>query len=331
MTRDVAVVILNYNGHDYLFKFLPTVIQFSGDAQIWVADNASTDASRELLKMMPQVRLIQMEKNLGYAGGYNEALKHIDASYYILLNSDVEVTEGWISPLYTFMEANMKVAAVQPKILDYKDQTRFEYAGACGGYLDALGYPYCRGRLFDAIEQDQGQYDSEVAVAWATGACMMVRSSVFHAMKGFDADFFAHMEEIDLCWRMRSQGHLIYAVPSAIVYHVGGGTLHKISPRKTYLNFRNGQFMLFKNLPYLTLLWVYPIRMVLDLLAALLYWRQSGPKHFAAVLQASGHALLKAPRYLAEKQRSKPRQHAAGAFSVVWDYFVSRRRKFRDL
>ena len=235
-----AIVILNWNGVEMLTRFLPNVLDYSRDeAVVYVADNASTDNSLEVLKMhFPEVRVIVLEKNWGFAEGYNRALEQIEAEYYVLLNSDVEVSHHWLTPLIEFMDNNADVAACQPKLLSMKNRDAFEYAGACGGYLDRYGYPFCRGRVFDTVEYDGGQYDYEAEILWATGACMVVRAADFKRAGGFDARFFAHSEEIDLCWRLRLSGKKIYCIPDSFVYHIGGGTLPKNNPMKTYLNFR---------------------------------------------------------------------------------------------
>jgi hypothetical protein len=271
MTR-CSVVILNWNGSAYLQKFLPELIrctQLEG-VELVVADNASTDDSLELLKKeFPSVRRIVLDRNYGFAGGYNRALKQLEARYYVLLNSDVEVTNGWLDPLLEYLDSSAEVAAAQPKIRAYHRRTHFEHAGASGGFIDSLGYPFCRGRILSQTEVDNHQYDSVRDIFWATGACMLVRANLFHECGGLDDDFFAHMEEIDLCWRMHSRGHRIVVVPTSVVYHVGGGTLSGESPHKTYLNFRNNLLMLYKNLPDATLKRVLFIRWFLDLLAAL--------------------------------------------------------------
>ncbi len=266
----VAVVILNWNGRNFLRQFLPSVISCSSNAEIFVADNASTDDSLEILQSeFPSVRLIINKQNFGFAGGYNEALKQVESDYYILLNSDVEVTPGWIEPVIEMMEAHRSIAACQPKILSHADHSSFEYAGAAGGYIDKYGYPFCRGRIFNTIEKDKGQYDDVQRIFWATGACMFVRATSFRAVSGFDKSFFAHMEEIDLCWRMQKAGGSIYYCPHAKVYHVGGGTLNKSNPHKTYLNFRNNLLMLYKNLSPEKFEKVFMIRKRFDFLAAM--------------------------------------------------------------
>ena len=248
LRNKVAVVILNWNGQSFLEKFLPNVIKYSQEVQIIVADNQSSDNSVAFLKdKFPEVSIIINPSNDAFAKGYNLALKQVQAEYYVLLNSDVEVTENWIEPIVSLMQSNPKIAACQPKILDYNQPSKFEYAGASGGFIDKYGYPFCRGRIFNVLEEDKGQYDSSMEVFWATGACMFVRSDAFWKVGGFDDDYFAHMEEIDVCWRMKNIGYQIFIEPKSKVYHVGGGTLNKLSPRKTFLNFRNNLITLTKN------------------------------------------------------------------------------------
>lgn len=269
---DIAIVILNWNGVGFLKRFLPVLIKFSQHegVTIYVADNGSTDDSVALMTSeFPEIQIIKFEQNLGFAAGYNEALRVIKSDYYVILNSDVEVTEHWLTPIIDYMESYADVAACQPKILSEFKRDTFEHAGAAGGYIDSLGYPFCRGRIFSVTEKDIGQYDSLVDVFWATGACLIIRASVFHSCGGFDADFFAHMEEIDLCWRIRSRGYRIVCVPQSKVFHVGGGTLSMENSQKTYLNYRNNLLMLYKNLPSKALKRIMFIRFLLDNLAAL--------------------------------------------------------------
>lgn len=268
----IAIVILNYNGKHYLEKFLPSVCRFSNlsDVELIVADNASTDDSLSFLSnKYPEIRQIVLTENHGFAGGYNIALKEVDAEYFILLNSDVEVSENWIEPIINYMDSQQEIAACQPKILAFNDKTKFEHAGAAGGYLDMLGYPFCRGRIFNETETDKGQYNNITEVFWASGACLFIRSKDFWKAGAFDARFFAHMEEIDLCWRLNSRGRKLACVPQSVVYHVGGGTLAVESPRKTYLNFRNNLLMLYKNLPEKHLNCILFTRMLMDSLAAI--------------------------------------------------------------
>jgi GT2 family glycosyltransferase len=283
----IAVVILNWNGKDFLEKFLPGVIQHSPEGSVYVADNCSSDTSVEFVKSrFPDVHIVINKENGGFAKGYNDALKHIEAGYYVLLNSDVEVTANWINPIIQLMETEKKIAACQPKILAFHAKDHFEYAGASGGFMDTYGYPFCRGRIFDVLEEDKGQYDSIMEIFWATGACMFVRADIYKEMQGFDEDYFAHMEEIDLCWRMKNNGYKIFAVPSSVVYHVGGGTLNKTSPRKTFLNFRNNLITYTKNYAGSFLFMKLLYRMILDGVAAFKFLLSGEGRHFISVLKA---------------------------------------------
>ena len=287
LSSKVAVVILNWNGKSFLEKFLPIVIKNSSNAQIIVADNQSSDDSVSFLKAhFPKVRVIINPSNDGFATGYNLALKQVQAEYYVLLNSDVEVTENWLEPIITLLDSNKQIAACQPKILDYNHKTKFEYAGASGGFIDKYGYPFCRGRIFNVLEEDKGQYNSSEEVFWATGACMFVRAEAFWKVGGFDDDYFAHMEEIDLCWRMKNVGYHIYVEPKSCVYHVGGGTLNKLSPRKTFLNFRNNLITLTKNASPRFLFFKILYRMILDGVAAFKFLLEGSGSHFIAVIKA---------------------------------------------
>ena len=264
--KSISVVILNYNGAEMLKSFLPILLRNTLPmAQVVVADNASTDDSVDVMQsLFSDVPLIRLEQNWGFAEGYNRALQQVKSDYYVLLNSDVEVTDGWLRPLIETMEADDTIAACQPKVLDYKRKTHFEYAGAAGGFVDRYGYPYCRGRVFDTVEEDKAQYDTPCDIFWATGAALMIRSVDYRNVGGLDERFFAHMEEIDLCWRLRARSRRVVCVPQSTVYHVGGATLNYNSPRKTYLNFRNNLLMLYKNLPDGDLFKVMLFRAVLD-------------------------------------------------------------------
>ena len=333
----VAVVILNYNGASMLGRFLPSVIKYSPGTEIVVADNASTDDSVALLAAgFPSVRVVQLDRNYGFADGYNKALEQVDAEYYLLLNSDVEVTEGWLAPMLSFMESNPKAVACQPKILAYNNKTHFEYAGAAGGFIDRYGYPYCRGRLFDIVEQDNGQYDDVCRIFWATGAAMMVRSAAFHDAGGFDGRFFAHMEEVDLCWRMLARGGEIYAVPGSKVYHVGGATLNKSNPHKTFLNFRNNLLMLYKNLPAAELRGVMRVRAVLDYVAALKFLLTGAWGDFKAVLCARREYKRMRGEYGSVREQNLamavvPVVKERAAFSLLWQYYMKRKKYFPQL
>lgn len=335
----VAIVILNWNGQKMLAKYLPNVIEYSRqDAEIWVADNSSSDGSMHLLEtQFPQVKTIVLEQNFGFAEGYNRALKQIDATYYVLLNSDVEVSHHWLTPLIEFMDSHQQVAACQPKLLAEYDKDSFEYAGACGGFLDKYGYPFCRGRIFDTVERDNGQYDYQQEILWATGACMMIRSKDYWTAGGLDGRFFAHNEEIDLCWRLRLMGRKIYCIPESEVYHVGGGTLPKSNPVKTYLNFRNNLTMLYKNLSDTELSHVMRMRRFLDYLAAfetLVLNRNWGD--FKAIFKA--RRAFKAWKHEFGEDRRKIQAGRVKEeipqvynLSIIWQYYAKGKKLFSQL
>ena len=332
--KKVAVVILNYNGKEFLRKFLPDVIERTGaDAEVWVADNNSLDGSIDVMdEEFPGVKLIENHYNAGFAGGYNMALSKIEADYYVLLNSDIEVTPGWIKPVIDLMETDNKIAACQPKILAYHDNTEFEYAGASGGFIDKYGYPFCRGRLFQSLEKDDGQYDDPIEVFWATGACMFVRADIYHQFGGLDEDFFAHMEEIDFCWRVKNEGYKIMVCPSSVVYHVGGGTLPKKSPRKTYLNFRNNLSLLYKNIPKDQLVSAFIVRFILDGVAALKFFLEGGFHDLVAVLEA--HLYFYRNFGKLKKKRKMQKQNKVSKVynrNIVFDYFIKGKKKYTDL
>lgn len=283
----IAVVILNWNGVQLLEQFLPSIIQFSPEATIYVADNASTDTSVSFVKQhFPSVQIVKNKGNFGFAQGYNEALKHIDAEIYALVNSDIEVTQNWLEPILETFEKESETAIIQPKILDFKNKQYFEYAGAAGGFIDKYGYPYCRGRIFDTIEKDLGQYNDKREIFWASGACFFIRSAVYKELNGFDDAFFAHQEEIDLCWRAFNKGHKIKYNYKSVVYHVGGATLQQGNPRKTFLNFRNSLLMLTKNLPKESLYKVLFSRMILDGIAGIQFISKGKFSHFTGILKA---------------------------------------------
>lgn len=285
--KDVAIAILNWNGKKWLEKFLPNVIENSPQAQVYIIDNASTDDSVDyVLRSFPSVRIIQNQDNLGFTGGYNKGLKQIKEKYYCLLNSDIEVTKDWIEPIIALFEKDDDIAVIQPKILAYYQKTHFEFAGAAGGFIDNLGYPYCRGRIFEKIEEDLGQYNDEIQIFWASGCSLFIRRDAFWEINGFDECFFAHQEEIDLCWRLNNLGKKIFYTGYSTIYHIGGGTLNKQNPRKTYLNIRNNLLMLLKNLPLLSILWVIPLRLVLDFFAAIYLGYKEGVGHIGAVFKA---------------------------------------------
>lgn len=334
----LAIVILNWNGAKMLEKYLPSVLEYSKEAVVYVADNASTDDSVSLLKeKFPSCRLILLDKNWGFAEGYNKALEQVEAEYYLLLNSDIEVTPHWLLPMLAYMDAHSEVAACQPKLLSVFNRDSFEYAGACGGYLDSLGYPFCRGRIFDVVEHDHGQYDQPASVLWASGAALLVRARNYKEVGGLDSRFFAHNEEIDFCWRLRIRGYRIVCVPESKVYHVGGGTLPKSNPMKTYLNFRNNLTMLYKCLPDGELRRVMHIRWWLDYLAAtemLLLKHNWGD--FKAVFRARRDFRrwrndFDADRKLIQSARVGQEIPEQRSFSLLWQYYVKGRKHFSEL
>lgn len=335
--KRVAVVILNYNGAEMLRTFLPGVVECSPEAEVVVADNASTDDSVEVVQhLFPTVRLIRLEQNWGFADGYNKALEQVDAEYSILLNSDVEVTKGWIAPMLAALDADSNVVACQPKILDYKRKTHFEYAGAAGGFIDRYGYPYCRGRIFDTLEEDKGQYDTVCDISWATGAALMIRTAEYRASGGLDGRFFAHMEEIDLCWRLRARGRRILCVPQSTVYHVGGATLSKSNPKKTYLNFRNNLLMLYKNLPQEELRSVMRMRCLLDYVAALKFLLTGGFGDFKAVMRARRDYHRMRDSYAAVRKENLTKTVVQGRccrspFPILWRYHFGGKKFYSEL
>ena len=336
--KRIAIVILNWNGQEFLRRFLPGVNAHSAElARIIVADNSSGDNSIAILKSeFPEVETIVLDQNYGFTGGYNRALDQVASEYYLLLNSDVEVTEGWLAPLLRWMDAHPESAACQPKIRSYHDRHLLEHAGAAGGYIDALGYPFCRGRILNTLEEDTGQYEDPRPVFWATGACMLIRSADFKNQGGFDERFFAHMEEIDLCWRLQRAGRKIHVVPQSMVYHVGGGTLPKKSPRKTFFNFRNNLLMLAKNEPLSTLLWLIPLRLLLDGLAGVKFLLDGDHKDTWAVIRAhfgfyrltfiSGSRSSSGPK--PPRKRQVPGLYNG---SILLDYYLKKTRRFSEL
>lgn len=335
MIKRVAVVILNWNGLDYLKKFLPTVLKHNIDySEIYLADNNSTDDSVAFVQgNYPQIKIIKNEINSGFAQGYNDALLNIKAEYYVLLNSDVRVTDDWINPIITMMDKDTSIAACQPKIRSFNQPDYFEYAGAGGGFIDNLGFPFCRGRIFDTIEKDDGQYDDVKEVFWASGACLFVRSELFHKVNGFDGDFFAHMEEIDLCWRLKNLGYKIMYCPYSVVFHVGGGTLQYLNPKKTYLNFRNNLYLLFKNLPLKQLFQKIFIRMLFDGIAAIRFLVKGEVKHFNAVLKAHLDFYLSFNNLIAKRRKKIKRNDFQQVYrgSIVFQYFARKRKVFSKL
>lgn len=336
--KRLSVVILNWNGASMMRRYLPSVIKNSPEADIVVADNGSTDDSLSMLTAeFPQVRQIVLNKNYGFAEGYNRALKEIDTPLTLLLNSDVQVPEGWLKPLLDFMDAHPDAAVCQPKILNLNHPDTFEYAGACGGFIDRLGYPYCRGRILGVVEKDEGQYDgAPILTFWATGAAMLIRTDIYKAVGGLDARFFAHQEEIDLCWRLRARGYGVWCVPESRVYHLGGATLDKSNPRKTFLNFRNNLLMLYKNLPPEWKEWVLAARYVLDYLAAL-QKLLTGHRGDALAIVRARFEYSHIRHEFDEKRRRNmeaakvtdiPEQRPA---SILWEYYFKRVRRFSQL
>ena len=337
--KKVSVVILTWNGEQMLRQFLPTVVSCSAgeEVEVCVADNASTDASVQWLRNeFPAVRLIVLDRNYGFAEGYNRALEQVDAEYVVLLNSDVEVTPHWLEPLVTFMDAHPEVAACQPKLLDQRKKSFFEYAGAAGGYLDKYGYPFCRGRIFDVVEEEDGQYETSVPVFWVSGAAMFIRLKDYREVGGLDNRFFAHMEEIDLCWRLKSRGKELMYIPQSRVFHVGGATLNKDNPRKTFLNFRNNLLMLYKNLPETELASVMCIRGWLDRLAACVFFLKGERGNARAVFQARKE--FKQLRASYQQQRKENLEKSVvtsiperSPFSILWKFHIGRKKRFSQL
>lgn len=340
----VAIVILNWNGIKYLKQFLPSVMASTWPGfDVVVGDNASTDDSVAFLQEnYPSIRIIQNDKNYGFTGGYNRVLEQVDADYYILLNSDVEVTPGWIEPVISMMERDDKIAAAAPKIKSYAQQQYFEHAGAAGGFIDAYGYPFCRGRMFYEVEQDTGQYEQSGEVFWASGASLFIKKKYWDLAGGFDEYFFAHMEEIDLCWRLKNMGYRVMYCAESTIYHVGGGTLNAENPFKTYLNFRNNLLLLKKNLPFWRAFWVINIRMWMDLLALFRFLAEGKRKDAWAVSRAHQNFALSLFKSKAKSQQSKEAtthksqrtaHNAKGTYkgSIVWQFFVKKKTKFTDL
>lgn len=325
----IAVVILNWNGEKLLEQFLPSIIQFSPEATIYVADNASTDSSISFIKeKFPSIKIILNKSNLGFAGGYNEALKQVDADIFALVNSDIEVTENWLKPIIETYEKEPNTAIIQPKILDYKRKEYFEYAGAAGGFIDKYGYPFCRGRIFETLEKDHGQYNDNCEIFWASGACFFIRTSVYKELNGFDSDFFAHQEEIDLCWRAINKGYKIKYNSQSVVYHVGGATLQQGNPRKTELNFRNSLAMLVKNIPQKQLFSVILIRLILDGIAGIQFLFQGKLDHFLAILKA--HFQFYNQFFINYKKRDQIQtEKYYNTKSIVYLYFIKGIKEFK--
>lgn len=324
----IAIVILNYNGEGVLETFLPEVLKHSEEHAVYIIDNNSQDQSIAFLKKnYPDLPLIELKQNKGYAGGYNEGLRQIDADIYALINSDIATSPNWIKPILEEFENSSNTGIIQPKIRSYRQPEYFEYAGASGGFLDKYGYAYCRGRIFDHLEKDKGQYDDPIDINWASGACLFIRKEIFDELGGFDSDYFAHFEEIDLCWRARNKGHEIKVVPTSVVYHLGGGTLDASSPFKTYLNYRNSLYTLLKNLPQSKLFSILFSRMVLDGVSGMHLLLQGKPKHFLQVLKAH-FSFYKNLRKIYLKRESPQNQNYFQVTSIVWNYFIGKKNTY---
>lgn len=329
--KKIAVVILNWNGHKLLEQFLPSVILHSDLAEIYVADNASTDASVSFIKEnYPLVKIIQNPENYGYAKGYNSALQYVAEPYFVLLNSDVEVTAGWLQPMLDIFDSEPQTVALQPKILDFKNKDYFEYAGAAGGFIDKYAFPFCRGRIFTTLEKDTSQYQSITEIFWASGACLFIRKETFEQLGGFDADFFAHQEEIDLCWRIQNSNLKIKYVPTSVIYHVGGATLKEGSPEKTYLNFRNSLNCLLKNHPKKGLFTTTFFRLCLDGMAGVYFMLKLKPKHTWAVVKSHLSMYANLNKTLKKRGKNQKKDYFYKS-SIVFDYFIGNKRIFTKL
>lgn len=331
----ISVVILNYNGEKLLKKFLPSVIKYTDKtlSDIYVIDNDSQDGSIELLKdKFPDVKIIINSKNYGFAKGYNLGTLNITSDYIVFLNNDVEVTSNWLTPMLNLMDNNKDIGTCQPKILSFNERNKFEYAGASGGYLDYLGYPFCRGRIFDFIENDENQYDDKIEIFWSSGACFMMRNELFKKNNGFDESFFAHMEEIDLCWRIQSEGYKNYCVPKSKVYHLGGGTLGYNSPTKTYLNFRNNLLMILKNESLVSLIIKLPLRMIFDIVASFSFLiMKKSAFHFYAIYKAYFSFILRAPKILLNKKNYNRKNSMRINLIIPINYYLKGKKRFSDL
>ena len=332
MSQTIAVVILNWNGLELLKEFLPEVVKYSKETNVYVADNGSTDSSVSYVETnFPDVKIIQNKVNGGYAKGYNDALAGLSEDIFILLNSDVKVTPNWISPIKAIFDSDPIIAAIQPKILDYKKPTHFEYAGAAGGFIDKFGYPYCRGRIFDNLEEDFGQYDDEIEIFWASGACLAIKRNQYYEVGKLDEDYFSHQEEIDICWRLHNYGYKVIYTPNSVVYHVGGATLNSMDPKKTFYNFRNSLFNLVKNVPSNKLFWTLLLRMKLDGIAAFKFLFELKFSHFTAVIQAhiSFYGQLKI--MLNKRKKLPKKENYYSKISVVCRNYGLGQKKFSDL
>tara|TARA_B100000787_G_scaffold30665_2_gene20556 strand:- start:14616 stop:15614 length:999 start_codon:yes stop_codon:yes gene_type:complete len=328
-----AIVILNWNGKKLLEQFLPSIVNFSSElADIYVADNASSDSSIAYVReYFPAVHILENTTNGGYAKGYNDALNSIDADIYCLINSDIEVTDNWIPPILDIFKKEENTAIIQPKILDFKNKKTFEYAGAGGGFIDLYGYPYCRGRVFNNLEQDSKQFDDITEIFWASGACFFIRSKVYHQLNGFDEDYFAHQEEVDLCWRAQNEGFVVKYNGNSTVYHVGGATLQETNPQKTFLNFRNSLLNVIKNVPKQWFLFVVVSRLILDGVAGCKFLFEFRPIHTWAIIKAHFSVYKNFYKFLQKRKKLQKKYEYNLHTSIVWQYFILRRRKFKNL
>lgn len=330
----ISIVLLNFNGRQHLETFLPSVVTHSKPHAVYLVDNGSTDDSLSFVEEnFPEVKIIRFEENNGFCGGYNKAIPLINSEYVVLLNTDVEVTPNWVDPLLHVFKNQPNVRAIQPQILDFKNKEYFEYAGAAGGFIDLMGYPFCRGRIFETLEKAEGKYQNEQKIFWASGSCLFIHRETYLELGGLDENFFAHMEEIDLCWRIWNAGFEVVYSPESTVYHLGGGTLNKSKPKKTYLNFRNGLSLLIKNEPAQQLWWKLPLRIMLDWTALLKFSLQSGPQHGLAILHAHLSTILSLPRTLEKRSKKSQSNQNIPIYKgfIAWQYFVKGRRKYSDL
>lgn len=338
MTHKIAIVILNWNGRKLLEEYLPSVVKNIPDyAKIYIADNCSTDDSiNYITSNFPEISIIKNDKNFGFAEGYNKALEKVNEKYYVLLNSDIECTPNWIEPVFDFMENNPEVGICQPKILDYNNKSKFEYAGAAGGFIDLLGYPFCRGRIFNELEQDENQYQKSIEIFWATGACLFIKRELFRTLEGFDESFFAHMEEIDLCWRAQRTGEKIYCIPESKVYHLGGGTLKKVNPKKTFLNFRNNLLMILKNDIAPKFVFRLFLKLLLDGIAGIKFLAEGSPLHTWSVVKAHFTVYGKIRSVLQERKKLKKKYpylkiNTISQNSIIVDHYLKGKKTFNSI
>ena len=331
MDKKIAVVVLNWNGAKLLEQFLPSIVAYSNEATVYVADNASTDFSITIIKtQFPNIKIIENKGNFGFAKGYNVALREVEEPYYALVNSDVEVTENWLKGILSIFDSRPEIGIIQPKILDYKKKTHFEYAGAAGGFIDKYGYPFCRGRIFESLEKNTNQYDDDREIFWASGACFFIRKDLYRKLNGFDNDFFAHQEEIDLCWRAFNSGYKVFYTSKSVVYHVGGATLEVSNPKKTFLNFRNSLLMLGKNLPKNKLLPILFMRLILDALAGFQFIYKGKFQHFFMIIKAH-FAFYRLISKNLKKRSPLQQENYYHTKSIVYNYFVKNGKVFDDI